>query len=105
MHIEEFQEVVASPLRGVSRKAPALSRSIRMDAFINEVIEPNKLAFDGSAYLAWKVWICTQEVGKCTEEHQALVRKWLEDHKLEDVRVSELSDVLVGLIKEFYGQH
>ncbi|MGS6272998.1 50S ribosome-binding protein YggL, partial [Enterobacter hormaechei] len=34
-----------------------------------------------------------QEVGKCTEEHQALVRKWLEDHKLEDVRVSELFDV------------
>ncbi|MBO0200807.1 DUF469 family protein, partial [Vibrio alginolyticus] len=26
-------------------------------------------------------------------EHQALVRKWLEDHKLEDVRVSELFDV------------
>ncbi|MGU0055778.1 hypothetical protein ACVXG7_06585 [Enterobacter hormaechei] len=28
MHIEEFQEGV-SPLPGVSRKAPALSRSIR----------------------------------------------------------------------------
>ncbi|HFZ0498903.1 TPA: 50S ribosome-binding protein YggL, partial [Klebsiella pneumoniae] len=46
-----------------------------------------------SGYLAWEGLICTQEVGKCTEEHQALVRKWLEEHKLEDVRVSELFDV------------
>ena len=66
----------------------------------NDVIEPNKLAFDGSGYLAWEGLICTQEVGKCTEEHQALVRKWLEDHKLEDVRVSELFRRLVGLIKQ-----
>lgn len=57
------------------------------------MIEPNKLAFDGSGYLAWEGLICTHEVGKCTEEHQALIRKWLEDHKLEDVRVSELFDV------------
>jgi len=64
-----------------------------VDAFINDVIEPNKLAFDGSGYLAWEGLICTQEVGKCTEEHQALVRKWLEDHKAEDVRISELFDV------------
>ncbi|MDD0568426.1 50S ribosome-binding protein YggL, partial [Shigella sonnei] len=25
-----------------------------VDDFINEVIEPNKLAFDGSGYLAWE---------------------------------------------------
>ena len=34
-----------------------------------------------------------QEIGKCTEEHQAIVRKWLEDRKLEEVRTSELFDV------------
>lgn len=34
-----------------------------------------------------------QEIGKCTEEHQAIVRKWLEARKLEDVRTSELFDV------------
>ncbi|MDI5434949.1 50S ribosome-binding protein YggL, partial [Salmonella enterica subsp. enterica serovar Kentucky] len=42
------------------------------------VIEPNKLAFDGSGYLAWEGLICMQEIGKCTEEHQAIVRKWLD---------------------------
>lgn len=64
-----------------------------VDAFINEVIEPNKLAFDGSGYLAWEGLICKQEIGQCTEEHQAIVRKWLEDHKFEDVRISELFDI------------
>ena len=32
-----------------------------VDAFINEVIEPNKLAFDGSGYLAWEGLICTRK--------------------------------------------
>ena len=53
----------------------------------------NKLAFDGSGYLSWEGLICMQEIGKCTEEHQAIVRKWLEARKLEDVRTSELFDV------------
>lgn len=60
---------------------------------INEVIEPNKLAFDGSGYLAWEGLICMQEIGKCTEEYQAIVRKWLEERKLDEVRTSELFDV------------
>lgn len=34
-----------------------------------------------------------QEIGKCTEEHQAIVRKWLEARNLEEVRTSELFDV------------
>jgi uncharacterized protein YggL (DUF469 family) len=52
-----------------------------------------ELAFDGSGYLAWEGLICKQEIGQCTEEHQAIVRKWLEDHKCEEVRISELFDV------------
>lgn len=49
--------------------------------------------FDGSGYLAQEGLICLQEIGKCTEEHQAIVRKWLEEHKLEEVRTSELFDI------------
>ncbi len=44
---------------------------------INDVIEPNKLAFDGSCHSRPKA-DGMQEIGKCTEEHQAIVRKWLE---------------------------
>lgn len=53
----------------------------------------HQLAFDGSGYLAWEGLICMQEIGKCTEEHQAIVRKWLEERKLDEVRTSELFDV------------
>ena len=43
-------------------------------------------------HLAWEGLICMQEIGKCTEEHQEIVRKWLEERKLEEVRTSELFD-------------
>ena len=89
MHIDEFQEL------GFSVAAfPGRDQRKQIDQTVNdlieEVIEPNKLAFDGSGYLSWEGLICMQEIGKCTEEHQAIVRKWLEDRKLADVRTSEL---------------
>lgn len=43
-----------------------------------------------------------QEIGKCTEEHQAIVRKWLEERKLDEVRTSELSTF--GGTKKAYGR-
>ena len=72
----------------VIQESPLLSMASNQ-----RVIEPNKLAFDGSGYLAWEGLICMQEIGKCTEEHQAIVRKWLEERKLDEVRTSELFDV------------
>ena len=85
MHIDEFQELGFS----VAWRFPEGTS----EDLIEEVIEPNKLAFDGSGYRSWEGLICMQEIGKCTEEHQAIVRKWLEARKLEDVRTSELFDV------------
>ncbi|EEH94413.2 DUF469 domain-containing protein [Citrobacter portucalensis] len=93
MHIEEFQEVGFSVAWRFSEGTSGEQVDQIVDDFINEVIEPNKLAFDGSGYLAWEGLICLQEIGKCTEEHQAIVRKWLEEHKLEEVRTSELFDI------------
>ncbi|QUJ03514.1 DUF469 family protein [Salmonella enterica subsp. enterica] len=57
----------------VFRKVHLKSRSIRLSmTFINDVIEPNKLAFDGSGHPARKgCRFAAQEIGKCTEEHQA----------------------------------
>ena len=91
--IDEFQELGFS----VAWRFPEGTTEEQIDQTVNdlieEVIEPNKLAFDGSGYLSWEGLICMQEIGKCTEEHQAIVRKWLEARKLEDVRTSELFDV------------
>lgn len=93
MHIEEFQEVGFSIAWRFPECTSVEQIDQDVDAFISDVIEPNKLAFDGSGYLSWEGLICLQEVGKCTEEHQAAVRKWLEDRKFEDVRISELFDI------------
>ncbi|QCT18351.1 DUF469 domain-containing protein [Jejubacter calystegiae] len=93
LHIEEFQELGFSVAwrfpEGTSEQA--VDRAV--DDFINEVIEPNGLAYDGSGYLAWEGLICTQQIGKCTEGHRTLVRQWLEARKLEEVRLSDLFDV------------
>ena len=93
MHIDEFQELGFSVAWRFPEGTSEEQIDKTVDDFINEVIEPNKLAFDGSGYLAWEGLICMQEIGKCTEEHQAIVRKWLEERKLDEVRTSELFDV------------
>ena len=93
MHIEEFQEMGFSVAWRFPEGTAVETIDSEVDAFIDEVIEPNKLAFDGSGYLAWEGLICKQEIGKCTEEQQAAVREWLEDRKFEEVRVSELFDI------------
>ncbi|WP_411751356.1 50S ribosome-binding protein YggL, partial [Serratia sp. (in: enterobacteria)] len=64
-----------------------------LDAFIEEVIEPNGLAFDGSGYLQWEGLICLQTIGHCTEEHRELIKNWLEARKLNDVKTSDLFDI------------
>lgn len=96
LHVDEFQEF------GFSvdfRFAPDTAVEVideTLDAFISEVIEPNKLAFEGSGYLNWEGLVCLQEIGKCTEEHRVLVSKWLEARGLSDVSTSELFDVWWG---------
>lgn len=54
MHIEEFQEVGFSVAWRFPEGTSVEQIDQDVDAFINEVIEPNKLAFDGSGYLAWE---------------------------------------------------
>lgn len=93
MHIDEFQELGFSVAFRFPEGTTGEQIDQTVDDFIIEVIEPNKLAFDGSGYLGWEGLICRQEIGKCTEDDQAAVRKWLEEHKLEEVRTSELFDV------------
>ena len=93
MHIEEFQEVGFSVAWRFPEGTSVEQIDQDVDAFINEVIEPNKLAFDGSGYLAWEGLICLQQIGQCTEEHQKLVKDWLEAHGMKNVVVSDLFDV------------
>ncbi|MBK0002509.1 YggL family protein [Erwinia sp. S43] len=93
MHIDEFQELGFSVGFSFAEGTSGESIDSTVDALIEEVIEPNGLAFDGSGYLQWEGLICLQKIGKCTDEHRELVRNWLEARKLNDVKVTELFDV------------
>lgn len=93
MHIEEFQELGFSIAWSFAPGTSEQEIDKTVDALIAEVIAPNNLAFDGSGYLAWEGLICTEQIGKCTPEHQALVRQWLEARQLSDIRISDLFDV------------
>ncbi|MFC3394566.1 YggL family protein [Brenneria rubrifaciens] len=93
LHIDEFQELGFS----VSWRFPEgtsveeIDRTV--DKFVDDVIEPNGLAFEGSGYLQWEGLICLQKIGHCTDEHRQLVNRWLEEQKLTDVKVSDVFDI------------
>ncbi len=93
MHIDEFQELGFSISWNFPQGTGEQQIDATVDALINEVIEPNGLAFDGSGYLQWEGLVCLQQNGKCTDEHREQVRKWLEDRQLHPVAVTELFDV------------
>ncbi|AHM72282.1 YggL family protein [Yersinia hibernica] len=93
MHIDEFQELGFSVQWTFPEGTDVDVIDKTVDAFIDEVIEANGLAFDGSGYLQWEGLICLQEIGHCTDEHRALVTKWLEDRKLKNVETTELFDI------------
>ncbi|XNM62942.1 50S ribosome-binding protein YggL [Escherichia coli] len=93
MHIDEFQEIGFSvawrfPEGTSEEQIDQLSISLSMKSSSR-----TSWRLTAVGHLAWEGLICTQEIGKCTEEHQAQVRKWLEDRKFEEVRTSELFDV------------
>jgi len=93
MHIDEFQELGFSVAWTFPQGTSVEEIDAAVDAFINEVIEPNGLAFDGSGYLQWEGLVCLQKIGKCTNEHRELVRQWLETRNMGSVTVTELFDV------------
>lgn len=93
MHVDEFRELGFSVGFVFPEGTSEETIDSTVDALIEEVIDPNGLAFDGSGYLQWEGLICLQQTGKCTDEHRELVRKWLEDRKLNNIQVTELFDV------------
>lgn len=93
MHIDEFQELGFSVAWRFAEGTSETEIDETLNQFINEAIDPNGLAFDGSGYLAWEGLVCLQKDGKCTDEHRELVRKWLQDRNLQDVQVTELFDI------------
>ncbi|MCU1796375.1 DUF469 domain-containing protein [Pectobacterium polaris] len=93
LHIDEFQELGFSVSFRFPEGTSVEDIDHLMDKFVDDVIEPEGLAFEGSGYLLWEGLVCLQKIGHCTEEHRQLVSRWLEEQKLTDVKVSNLFDI------------
>ncbi|MEQ9937092.1 MULTISPECIES: YggL family protein [Pectobacterium] len=93
LHIDEFQELGFSVSFRFPEGTSVEDIDKLMDKFVDDVIEPQGLAFEGSGYLLWEGLICLQKIGHCTEDHRQLVSRWLEEQKLTDVKVSNLFDI------------
>lgn len=93
LHIDEFQELGFSVSWRFAEGTPVDEIDATLDRFVDEVIDPNGLAFEGSGYLLWEGLVCLQKTGHCKQAHRELVEKWLEERKLHDVKVSDLFDI------------
>jgi len=93
LRVDEFQELGFD----VAWKLADDSDDEAIDKFISkffaEAIEPNGLGFGGEGDTLWHGLICTQKLGKCTDEHRSLIETWLKDNGATAVSVSELYDV------------
>ncbi|AWI50777.1 hypothetical protein AM202_01825 [Actinobacillus minor 202] len=93
MHLAEFQELGFLVKFQFADGTGIDQIDVLVDRFIEEVIRPNGLAYEGSGYLAWEGLVCLEKLGKCDESHRQLVKSWLESNNLQNVEVSELFDI------------
>ncbi|MCQ1858302.1 YggL family protein [Haemophilus sputorum] len=93
MHLAEFQELGFLVKFQFADNTGIDQIDAVVDRFINEVIKPNGLAYEGSGYLHWEGLVCLEKLGKCDASHQALVKTWLENNGLTQIEVSELFDI------------
>lgn len=93
MHLAEFQELGFLVKFQFAEGTGIDQIDATVDRFIEEVIEPNGLAYEGSGYLHWEGLVCLEKLGKCDASHQQLVKTWLENKGLIQIEISELFDI------------
>lgn len=93
LHIDEFQELGFSVSWSFAEGTDVNVIDATLDEFIDNVIESQGLAFDGSGYLQWEGLICLQTVGHCTDAQREQVAQWLNGRNMQNVRVSDLFDI------------
>ncbi|QOL26845.1 YggL family protein [Thalassotalea sp. LPB0316] len=93
LRVDEFQELGFD----VAWKLPDDTTDEAVDTFIDkffaEVIQERELGFGGEGDVLWHGLICTQKLGKCTEEDRTAVENWLKANGATTVSVSDLYDV------------
>ena len=96
LRLEEFQELGFE----LSWNFPAGTAEEKIDqtidAMILEVVEPRKLALAGNGHLGWEGLICTQQIGKCSEDDIKACCEWLKQSGMENIKHSNLFDIWYG---------
>ncbi|WOH38694.1 YggL family protein [Thalassotalea fonticola] len=93
MRVDEFQELGFDLAWQFAEGTTDEAIDEFMDKFFDEVIEPNGLGFGGEGDLIWHGLVCTQKLGKCTDENRKDVEAWLTNAGAKSVAVSDLYDV------------
>ena len=96
LRVEEFQELGFELAWHFPADTGTEAIDALVDAFIDEVIEPRQLAFAGNGHLGWEGLVCTQKIGKCTEEDIQACCEWLKQKGMEGMHHSPLFDVWYG---------
>lgn len=93
LRVDEYQELGFDIAWKLDNNIDSEAIDAFLTKFFDEAIEPNGLGFSGEGDSLWHGLVCTQKLGKCTEEHRQLVEKWLTDNGASAVGVSDLYDV------------
>lgn len=93
LRVDEFQELGFDVAWQLPEDSSETAVDDFLEKFFQEVIEPNELGFGGEGDTLWHGLVCTQKLGKCTEEHRTAVEAWLKDNGATSVAVSDLYDV------------
>ncbi|MGR3806567.1 hypothetical protein SAMN05660772_02304 [Pasteurella testudinis DSM 23072] len=93
MHLAEFQELGFVVRWQFADNTSVEEIDATLDRFIDEVIKPHGLAYEGSGYLHWEGLVCLEKVGNCDDSHRTLVQNWLSENKLQQIETSELFDI------------
>jgi uncharacterized protein YggL (DUF469 family) len=93
LRVDEYQELGFDLAWKLDDGTDSEAIDAFLSKFFDEVIDPNHLGFGGEGDTLWHGLVCTQQIGKCTEEHRQLVEKWLTDNGATSVTVSALYDV------------
>ncbi|NMP30841.1 DUF469 domain-containing protein [Thalassotalea sp. M1531] len=93
LRVDEFQELGFDVAWRLAEDTTSEQIDSFLDKFFDEVIEPNGLGYSGEGDTLWHGLICTQKLGKCTDEHRNAVDKWLNDNGATVVSVSDLYDL------------
>ena len=93
LRVDEFQELGFDVAWQLDASLDDQAVDDFLTKFFTEVVEPNGLGFGGEGDTLWHGLICTQKLGKCTEEHRQLIEKWLKDNGAKSVSVGPLYDV------------